>query len=202
MRAILGTGPESDKIRFRVAEKWRCCSLPLVLYPLELLQLHTADLRLKLADLVKSVEVVEEAISGDFDIANLKVFIRQLHGCNRELIRLERRCWFQTQLAQAIQDFLTQFQARRYDIEVSIDDEQTIRHPRERIRRPNTEDPEEEEAFIARNVMEFEFDMEHDKDFRTIKSTVAFEIRYIKTSEYDLCLLPRRINSSFTAVSL
>lgn len=102
---------------------FRSTDIPTVMIPLKFLRHHVRHTSEQLAILLDQVKRVEQIVSTEtaLGIQTLRDQTRQLHACDMELIRLERRWRFQAELAFSIQEFLDSYKkATINNLEVNI----------------------------------------------------------------------------------
>ena len=87
---------------------WRSTGLQVVTLPGMFLKAHSAYLSQSLNDLIKRVEVIEQALAdADPAACDFPALNRSLHGCHLELVSLQRRSRFEETIVDAIDTTLT-----------------------------------------------------------------------------------------------
>lgn len=82
---------------------WRSTGLQVVTLPGMFLKGHSAYLSQSLDDLIKRVEVIEQALADAGSVAyDFPALNRSLHGCHLELVSLQRRSRFEETIVDAI----------------------------------------------------------------------------------------------------
>ena len=175
-----------------VPEKWKeDVDVALVLLPLEFLQEHVYQTGKQLADLISRVEDVERIVKRGAEIGKLKEQIQNLHSCNTDLIKLERRWRFQSDLSSAIVNFFN-----RYKSESSNLNSVTIN----RLHLEAGSEFQINQLGKEKNVDATS--LQNDIDFIRMNTKVCFQKRLASASKYDLDVLSRRIENQFTAVCI
>ncbi|KAH8683433.1 hypothetical protein BGZ61DRAFT_480485 [Ilyonectria robusta] len=141
-----------------LCQEWADSDLLLVMLPSRLLQVHIQNTSRTLSKLLKRVANVEAQILDHSTNQDFKAFIRELHACNSDLVKLERRWQFETKLSTTLADI--------------------IRHCK----------PANSSSCLERDV------------FQNVENFLIRLQRQSETSQYDLGVLPRRIENQFSAV--
>lgn len=141
-----------------LCQEWADSDLLLVMLPSRLLQVHIENTSQTLSKLLKRVANVEAQILDHSTNQDFKPLIRELHACNSDLVKLERRWKFETKLSTTLADI--------------------IRHCK----------PANPSSCLERDV------------FQHVENFLIRLQRQSETSQYDLGVLPRRIENQFSAV--
>jgi hypothetical protein len=155
--------------------------------PVQFLHQHVSETSEKLSGLISRVENVESIVASGAEGHHLKPLIQELHSCNTDLIALERRWRFQSQLASSIQDFLNMYKGVPQNA-VYI----------EAIHMNGTGDFNlyQSGGGDTSNAA----DLRGQENFRALDSDANYQRKLGSASEYDLSVLSRRIENQFTAV--
>lgn len=164
-----------------ISSGWGYTDLPMIVIPLMLLQhqVHQTSDRLRI--LKAKVERVESVVSTDTQTADLSSLVQDLHNCNTELIKLERRWGFQNTIASSIQDLINTYRVPE-KMAVSYKD-----YPPDQRYLHSVYG----EGFLNPNL-----------DFEEMESELTRQKQTGDLLKYDISVLPRRISNQFTAVRL
>ena len=89
-----------------IPKSWDTTYTPMVIVPLAILRRQVDQTSQRLASLIHQVEEVESAVAADSQTVDFGPLVKRLHVCNAELIKLERRWYFQDQLAIFVQELM------------------------------------------------------------------------------------------------
>jgi hypothetical protein len=177
---------DQDLLPKHVASNWSGVDIPLIQLPLTFLQKHVFLTTQQLKSLISGVEKVERVVARGADIDRLKALIGELHSYNMDLIKLERRWRFQSELGITIEKFLC-----AYKNDGSEADAHSNQYDFKR------RDEAEQADFQGQENGRFVRDHTY---FQMLVSKVGFQRAMGNASEYDLNVLSRRIDNQFTAV--
>ncbi|TAQ88905.1 hypothetical protein B7494_g2752 [Chlorociboria aeruginascens] len=170
---------------------WKESNLPMIIVPIIILRHHIRFSSKALESLTNRVQKIEQNVAAAaVEQIDFNRIIRDLHLCNTDLIKLERRWRFETHLASAIREFLTTYKQppnRRQEISFS---QCRIEGTSFTINTGSEED----------TGMNNKFALQNDTFFKKLDSDSMLQNRLSDASEYDLSVLPRRIQNQFTAV--
>jgi uncharacterized coiled-coil protein SlyX len=168
--------------------------LPLTILPGVLLSRHIDQTSARLEDLIQRVENVENQVVNSSRIADFSPLIRDLHACDADLMKLERRWNFEKTLAATLADIIGQYKKPSINSkQVQIND------------------------LTARDKASVYVNIGHDtvaapsmpidpmvgqdmKAFMLLDSDISLQGQRSRGSDYDIKVLPRRIRNQFTAV--
>lgn len=117
----------------------------------------------------------------------LKTQIQELHSCNTDLIKLERRWRFQSQLSSSIQEFLDMYKGVSQNV---------VHFDALTLTGKSVLNVYQSGGGDTSNVM----DLRGKESFKTLDSDANYQKKLGTASEYDLSVLSRRIENQFTAV--
>jgi hypothetical protein len=126
------------------------------------------------------------------EVPGLKRQIQELQSCNTDLIKLERRWRFQSQLASSIQDFLNMYKT-------NVSQNNMVQFNNLHVRDGGKVVVNQGQN-KANGIGPGTTDLSVEKGFRALDSDTNFQRRLVTASEYDLSVLSRRIANQFTAV--
>ena len=172
---------------------WKSTDLPMIVVPLAFLKHHVQRTSAELLTLISHVEEVEGMVVARSEDINFERLIKILHSCNTRLVKLQRRWHFETELASLLKEFVDNFEKPKPNstqINVSGLNMGTDSH-----------------CYILNNGLSTGANasfsgVREGKDFRTLESNVVLQMRLSMASEYDLSVLPRRIQNQFTTVRI
>lgn len=178
VRCVLVSPDSAEEIlcspKYFQSRYWRSDmkQLALLLIPLRVLQAHVAYTSSALAGLTDQISKAEAWILDPSQLKDFDIFIKNLHRCNADLLKLERRWRFERNLSATIRGVI---EAWKHDLE----------------NRDKTRKADKESIYLL-----------HPLAHETMKMDDAsmLQERLSQASEYDLGVLPRRIQNQFTAV--
>lgn len=178
----------------KVPLEWSCSELGMVLAPLAILRQNIRHTTLGLSSLINRIEQIEKIVeSSDHCPIEVHTTIQSLHSCNTSLIKLERRWRFESILASSIREFIDTYKKpikNHQDIKMENFNVAPEGHLTVHI---NYENQQSREVYNTGRI-------DNTKSFRRLDSDVSLLSRLSRGSEYDLGVLPRRIQNQFTAV--
>ena len=172
---------------------WKSTDLPMIVVPLAFLKHHVQQTSAELLALIAHVEEVEEMVVARSEDVNFEELIKRLHSCNTRLIKLQRRWRFEKELASLLKDF--------------VDDIEKPKPNSTQINISGLTMAEGGQCYILNNGLPTSADatsgvIREGKGFRMMESNVVLQMRLSMASEYDLSVLPRRIQNQFTTVRI
>ena len=177
----------------RIPANWIDNDLAMMYIPIAIAKKHSDITSKKLAALIRSVVSVEDLVAaGTKDLAKLTML---LHKCNTSLISLRRRWHFEITLVDAICEFIEYYQVPVSSVNWNLSDVTVNAQHDVYMNVVGPKSPEE--VFKDRKSREA---LSNTKEFRALHSDAHAQRRFIKTAEYDLNVLPKRIENASAAV--
>ena len=161
----------------------------MVVVPLALLRLHVELTSMKLAELIRRVEEVEQSVLDSHNIADFDSLIRTLHSSNAELIKLERQRNFEKKLAASILHLISRYRQPHSNYqEIKFGNLEVRSNSQVIFNVQNAPDQTDSSGLQTK------------KPFKVLSSYAAMQEQRSHGLEYDIAVLPRRIQNQFTAV--
>lgn len=171
---------------WQIAQGWEPTDLPLAVIPLTLLQIHVDRTSVKLTELPRRVEGVERDVLESSSTTDFDPLIHTLHACDADLIKLERRWYFEKELTAAVLDVIgrykqpeTNYQEVHFNgCDISPTDNGLVN-----INLANSSDRIQGPEFL------------NAKPFKVLDSVAILQEQRSRAFGYDLGVLPRRIQN-------
>ncbi|KAK5995002.1 hypothetical protein PT974_03392 [Cladobotryum mycophilum] len=179
-----------EHCKWEIPREWESSDLPLAILPLTLLQAHVNQTSQTLTLLIQRIERIEAQVLNSLTIVDFASLIRDLHACNSDLIKLQRRRHFETELIVVLREFIGKHKTATTNYQhIQVNIAQSIFKGNTTI---NTQNSSQE---LAESSIDGQ-----SRPFKLLDSFFVLQERRSQVSKYDLEVLPRRIKNQFTAV--
>lgn len=181
--------------RNQIPLDWADNDLAMLLIPIAIMRKHARDTARILKSLLRQVSAIEEEVADGSRELELDTLTGKLHRFNTELVKLQRRWYFETTLIDSICDFIDSYREPVASSHLTFVNTEFKAANNILFSISGNSDEVSREERESRNKLV------HTREYLTLRSSAILQRRLSRTSEYDLGVLPKRIKNAFATVS-